>query len=155
MSNLLVCKNVEIGGMDFQLSPVMVGPARKVLPILQRCVGAMELTEGKLENFLITAGLGGMLTEKDVDVLMEVFGAVSTVNIPSSSGKDDKRLLLSKEAHLNEVFAGQMELVYEWLEASIDYNFAGTLAKMHTVVAATVAKARAAEAEEAAAKAAE
>lgn len=149
MSNpLLVCKNFEINGLEYKLRPLTVLAARPIIPILQRCLGAMELTQGSLKNFLFTAGLGGMLTEQDLDLMVKAFGPSTTVTVPSADGKGDRTLVLDKPGVQDELFGGQLEFMYEWLEACIDFNFAGALAKMYAVVAATVERAKAAKLEE-------
>lgn len=139
MSNpMLTTKSYEIGGLDYQLSPLTVSEARPILAILQRCTSAMAVTKGEIKDLVLTCLTGGLLTDGDVDLLVKTFGPKTSVTVPSESNKEPRVLLLSKEANQNELFAGQFELMYEWIEASIRYNFEGTLAKLYAVVAATV-----------------
>lgn len=141
MSALLVCKNYEIGDFEFKVRPISVAKARKVLAVLQKCVGSLELNKGAMDNFLLTAGIGGALTDEDLGVLIDAFGEKTTVSIPSADpGKEPRQVVLSTPAAQDEVFSGQFEHLYEWLDKCVEFNFAGTLAKMHAVVSATMAR---------------
>jgi hypothetical protein len=139
MSNpMLMTKSYEIGGRDYQLLPLTVAEARPILAILQRGVSAMNVNNGAVKDIVLTCLTGGLWTDADVDMMVKAFGPKTTVTVHDEGAKEPRTLLLSKEANQNELFAGQFELMYEWIEASITFNFAGTLAKLYAVMAATV-----------------
>jgi hypothetical protein len=126
---LTPCTNVEINGLNYKIKPLKTGPAREALAIVQSMLGALEITDG-FENIVAVAQTSGVLPSNRLDKLIELFGPTTTVEVPEDDeNRPPRELLLGKPAHQDELFTGQIEFQYEWLDACIKYNFERVLGK--------------------------
>lgn len=119
---------VNIGGYDYTLKPLKTAHAREALAIVHSMLGAMEMTED-FNNIVSVAQVSGVLPDDKLARLVDLFGGYTTVKVPDDKSPEPRLLMLSKETHQDELFTGQIELQYEWLDASIKYNFERALGK--------------------------
>lgn len=145
MSALLITKVVTIGGLAYTLRRLNVAKSREALAIVQKLLGGFEIGDGPSEvSPVFMAGLAGALSEAELSKLVDLFGPATTVDMNDGAGNTPSReLTLSKAPAQDELWSGQLELMIDWLDESIKFNFAGVIAKTHAVVQAAN-KARAA-----------
>ncbi len=126
MSALLKTQSREIGGRNFQIRLLSFDESRQVYSKLQRLLSANEetLEEAGLGLFMF-AGLAGGVSDDDLKLYCQVFGEATTVEMGPTM-----QLSLKDSAHRTAVFSGQFEDVFEWLDACVDINFGGVIAKM-------------------------
>lgn len=152
MSHLLVTHTVTIGGFEYKMTRLNVVKSRQALAIVNKLLGGYEVgADGTVQNVLsptFLAGITGKLTEQDTTKLVDIFAPHTTVDLLDGEGNRPSRVLtLNTPAAQDELWAGQLEYMLEWLDACIAFNFGGIIAKMHAAVADAEAKMRAAKAE--------
>lgn len=141
MSQLLRTEAVEIGNKTFQIRVLPFGESRKVEGVIKRAMGAFDPELGDSAGLLL-AGVAGQISDADMDRLVQVFGKATTVDFQDGNDERPSRvLILSDDKNLGEVFCGQLEDMYTWLDACVQLNFKGLIAKMKGAIIAVAAKA--------------
>ncbi len=141
MNATLVTTTVSIGGHDYKIRRLSVAKAREILPIVQKLLGGYELDGSEDISPVFLSGLAGALSEAEQTKLVDAFGPATTVDMG-----DNRELTLKTPAAHDELWAGQLELMIEWLDAAIKFNFAGVIAKTHAVASSVKSKLDAAKA---------
>jgi hypothetical protein len=139
MSRLKRQKIVEIDGKTFTLTALSFEDSLELLPVAHKVMTVYdsELTsEGGLFLFAV---LQGALEKADLDKLVEVFAKGTLIEEAATETPDGAvcpgrayvmRNEQERKKALNEVFGGQLELMFPWLDAAFELNFAGTMGKM-------------------------
>lgn len=131
MSNLLRTDSFELSGRTFQIRVLGFDASRKAYAILHRALAVLGDKDVAEVGSLLMASITGVLSEKEIEELVKIFGEVTIVDFNDADEKrSSRRLKPTEEAVLNELFAGQYEDVFVWLEKCIDLNFANIKAKM-------------------------
>lgn len=152
MSHLLITHTVTIGGYEYKLTRLNVAKSRQALAIVQKLLGMYEVDDsGTVTNAaspVFLAGISGKLTEQELTKLVDLFGPATTVDLQDGDDRRPSRVLtLSTAAAQDELWAGRLENMLDWVDASIAFNFAGVIAKMHAAVAEANSRIAAAKAE--------
>jgi hypothetical protein len=132
-----------IDGVEFELTQLGPKEGRNVLLRLTKCLGPALLTiagDGKslgdIDHLVIAGALGQLaekVSEEDLDYLCLKFGEVSKARIGPN-------LVPLSSAMQDQVFAGELLLMFKWLIASAEVSFASFLAPLRAMQARTSAK---------------
>ncbi|MEY4507961.1 MAG: hypothetical protein RLZZ450_83 [Pseudomonadota bacterium] len=143
MSALLSTTPVEINGRTYQIRPLAFADARQVYAKMQRLLalhGDEAVTESKCGLFLF-AGLIGAINDDDLKFFIDKFGPTTVCALDAQ-----RTLPLTTDEHRSNVFAGCFEECLAWLDACVDVNYAGVMAKLGAAKTALEAKVEAAKA---------
>lgn len=150
MAHLRRTDSTDIDGKTFKVKALTFEDARKAYAIIQRALPVLAVEDLDEEGGILFACLTGHLSKEDIDVLCEVFANETTVDFNDPvDGKSSRVLKLSLKDVQDEVFSGQLELMYDWLAFCVDLNFKGTLGKMGAALRKMAAKKVAQEKEKA------
>ncbi len=129
-NNLTQTHTVYIDGKEFTIGLLPLGEARKVYSRVGKLFMLygenLEQDTGGLSPLLF-AGMAEQVSDADLEFLTQVFSAVTTVKV------DSKTLVFAGStgaAARDAVFAGQLDVMLEWLDACIRANFGGVISKM-------------------------
>jgi hypothetical protein len=143
MSNpLLAVKPYVIGGRNYAISVLPFAKSREVYSKLQSIISVNEetLNEAGVGLFML-AGLAGHMPDEDLKFYITAFGPTTTVEIDAQ-----RRFDLGDDIKRGIVFADRFEELFEWLDACVEVNFGGVIAKQRAARSAMQAR-RAAKAE--------
>lgn len=125
-----------IDGRMFEIRPLNVEKGRKVFARSQKLLMLLAEEDKSLGiDPVAFSVMAGALSEEDLAFLCDQFAPTCTVHF-----SEDRVLGLSK--CMDEVFAGQIDVMFEWLVACLDVNFGGYLAKMRCAVKEIAARAQ-------------
>lgn len=136
-----------IGGREYLIRQLTVAETRKIMPIIQRLIPIIVDDEATQDlGAALTLVFANALSEEDLNKLIAAF--MPTTQVVMTDG-GPAPLSASQDA----VWQGQIEVMYEWVDTCIQYNFKSLLGKSKAAVKKAVARAEAAakKAEEAAA----
>jgi len=138
--SLLTCEDRVIDGKTYQIRCLNVAEGRKVYHRIQKLMAIVGDEDGlKGIDPVFAAIFAGALDEADVDFLVQKFAAVTSVNF----GGDPERVLSLKDTKVqDELFAGNLECMFEWLSACVMVNFGGVIAKTRSALSDFGGKAR-------------
>ncbi len=126
MNSPLQSTPFEIGGYTFQIGVLNFEDARPAYVKLQRLLQANEeVLETAGIGLFMFAGMSGQLTDEDIKYYVDLFGKVTTVAV---SGQ--QTVFLKDNAARNLLFGGRIELMFDWLDAATEVNFAGAREKL-------------------------
>lgn len=135
MSGILAAANKEIGGKDYTVRMLSVREARMVYARVQRYLLAWGDEDAKALGPIMMAGLGGLVSEQDLEYLCEVFGKETTVSFEGRELhlKVEKTKDGTRSPAQDELFAGAFEDLLAWLDFAIEANFKGVIEKLRGV----------------------
>jgi hypothetical protein len=138
-------EQIQLDGKIFNITKLNVVEGRKVYHRAQKLLVFLTDTS-KTQGLdpIAFASMAGILSEADLDALVDAFAAKTSVELDGERTKP----LAGKNGCMDEVFAGRIELMFEWLIACLELNFGGYLAKMRSALETIAAKAPAPQATE-------
>ena len=124
---MLPQKVVEIGDKDFTITALSVADARQAYARAHRVLvlAAESVVASTGTGAVLFATFSGGLSEEDIDVLTKLFAPRTMVDF-----RDGSALPLTSKEAMDRAFSGALEHLFEWLDACLDVNFAGLMAKM-------------------------
>jgi len=128
---MLKSEEIDLIGRKFTIRTLKYGKAREVYSKLQNILLAYVDDEAASFGAVMGAMMGGAISDADFDFIVERFGEETTV-VSYVDGKEHVIPRLNKEAR-EDVFAGEFQAVFDWLEACIQLNFAGVVKKLEAV----------------------
>ena len=119
--------SVEISGHTYTIRKLPLASARKVFARLQRVLALYADRDMAAEGLspIVCANLAGALSEADLQFYATEFGPSTTVQ-----WEDDRVLMLKDPKHQEEAFADNFADQLDWIDACVQLNFAGVLAKI-------------------------
>lgn len=126
MSALLETKNFVIGGRNFAIRVLPFVKSREVYSKLQTIISVNEeaLDTTGLGLFMFS-GLAGLIKDEDLKFYIETFGSTTMVELD-----EQRRVDLSDDAKRGLAFSGRFEDTFEWLDACVEVNYGGVIAKL-------------------------
>jgi hypothetical protein len=117
---------VEIGGATYQIGLLSFEQARPAYVKLQRILQANEeiLEQAGIGLFMFSS-MSNVLDDDDLKFYIDLFGSVTTVAL----GAQQTLFLKNKDAR-DLLFAGRIEIMFEWLDAATDVNFKSAREKL-------------------------
>lgn len=131
--SILETKCKTIGDREYTVRMLPVRDSRKVYQRINKYL--VLWADDKLKDIgcIMFAGLGNLLSDSDLDFMCEVFGSCTSVSVPSGDGERVISLAVGKDGKSpgqDELFAGQMEDMFAWLDFAVLANFGGLIEKM-------------------------
>jgi len=129
MTRVFACEDRVIGGKTFKITVLSLAEARKAFYLVQPIIQVTGLDEddsaglGSLGGPLMAAMTRG-LSEQALQECIALFGPTTRVVM-----SDEREVVLKDPTAQEELFAGQLELLFDWIAACVEINFAGVLAK--------------------------
>ena len=125
----------EISGRTYTIRVLPLASARKLYHRVQAllAMSADENVQNSGAGAVMFAVLTKNITDADIDDMVQLFGPCTTVDfmdgrVLSLGGRDGV-------AAQDELFAGAIEDFYAWLDACVEVNFKGALAKLRGATA--------------------
>lgn len=134
--SLLRTETKTINGNEYSVRVLPLRDARLVYARIQRILsvfGEDAITESDMSPFML-AGMSGAITAEDLEFYTDKFGPLTNVTLEDgrvitltvTKGPKGERL----ETNLEEVFAGQMDVMLEWLDFCVQVNFKSIIEKL-------------------------
>lgn len=137
---------VDIDGKTFTIQALSFEESLELLPVVHKVMTVYN-TELNQEGLFIYAVVQGILDAAEIDKIIKVMAKKTTVDMNDGTEvvvdeelvvRPGRTLLMRNDAErskaLNEVFGGQLELMFPWLDACFELNFKGTMGKMRGAV---------------------
>ncbi len=117
----------EIGGRNFQVGLL---PYAKAMPAYHRVAKLLAgddsvLASANIGMFMFASSFADAVSEADMKFFVELFGAVSQVEIGPN-----QTIQLTNDANRTAAFAGRIEDLFEWLDFACEVNFKGVAEKL-------------------------
>jgi len=125
MSKSLTTHTQNIDGVEFKISVLSVGEARKIFFKIQ---GILQMHDEKSDTLgmdpSLLAAITSHLKEEDLEVCVAAFAPCTQVI------EDDLTFFLKDKLAMDRIFGGRIDLLFAWVSACIHVNFSGVIEKM-------------------------
>jgi len=126
--SLLAQHKKTVDGLDFTITTLSLGEARKIFFKLQGVFQVHSVNDGTsgLDPSMLSA-LTSNLREEDLEACITAFAPCTQVQ------EGDLIFFLKDKVALERIFAGKIDLMFAWVTACIEVNFESVLVKMRAV----------------------